>query len=219
MVLTRTIRVLLILALAALTARAEIVDRIVAIAGNRVITWSDVVAEARYQAFLANEAPPSLGELARPGTMAPILTRLIDQRLLEQDRDMLPFAAPDGSEVDGRLEETRSRFPSPEAYRQALARAGLAEEALIARLTREVNLMAFVDRRLRPQVRLDTASVERYYSDTLTPELRRGGQTEMPPMEDVREQIEQVLSAQQMNERLEQLLRDLRVRMGVKILP
>ena len=51
---------LLLVSLIASAARAEIVDRVVAVAGSRVITWSDLAAEARYQAFLASEVPPGL---------------------------------------------------------------------------------------------------------------------------------------------------------------
>ena len=209
----------LLAALAAWTGRAEIVDRIVAVAGNRVITWSDLEREACYRAFLANEAPPGPEELARAEVRDPILTRLIDQRLLEQDRDMLPFIPPDGSETDRKLDDLRKRYASPEAYRQALTRARLSEAELLARVERETNLMAFVDRRLRPQVRFDPLETELYYHETFEPELRRQGQTEVPELAEVREQIEEILAEQQMNGRLEQWLRDLRARMGVRILP
>jgi hypothetical protein len=215
----RSMVMILLLALLAVSARAEIVDRIVAVAGNRVITWSDVVAEARYQAFVAGREQPATEELAKPEVMEPILTKLIDQRLLEQDRDSLPFEPPDQRETESRLDAARLGFPSMDDYRQALSRAGLTEEALAERLERETNLMSFIDRRLRPQVRVDPADTELYYRETLEPELRRGGQTEIPPLVEVREQIEQVLAAQQTNDRLEQLLRDLRARMGVRIVP
>lgn len=210
---------LLLVVLAASAARAEIVDRIVAVAGSRVITWSDLAAEARYQAFLANEEPPGPDNLARPEIQGPILTRLIDQRLLEQDRDVLPFVPPDGSETDHKLDDLREKFPSPEAYRQALARARLTEADLLARVERETNLLTFVDRRLRPQVRLGTLETELYYHETFEPDLRRQGQTEVPPLDEVREKIEGIIAEQQMNERLEQWLRDLRARMGFRILP
>jgi len=210
---------LLLVALAAFAARAEIVDRIVAVAGGRVITWSDLAAEARYQAFLANEEPPGPEDLARPEIRGPLLTRLIDQRLLEQDRDVLPFIPPDGSETDHKLDDLRGKFPSPQAYRQAMARARLTEAELLARLERETNVMTFVDRRLRPQVRLDALETALYYYETFEPDLRRQGQTEIPELDEVREQIEGILAEQQMNQRLEQWLRDLRARMGVRILP
>ena len=190
-----------------------------AVAGNRAITWSDLVAEANYQAFLANERAPGPEDLAKPATRDPILMRLIDQRLLEQDRDLLPFIPPERIETDRKLDELRGKFGSPEAYREAMERAHLTEAELRARVERETNLMAFVDRRLRPQVRLGTLETALYYHETFEPELRRQGQTEVPPLDEVREKIEGILAEQQMNERLEQWLRDLRERMGTRVLP
>lgn len=214
----RLIPILLLVVLAA-AARAEIVDRMVAVAGDRVITWSDLVAEARYQAFLANEEPPGAEELARPEIRELILTRLIERRLLEQDRDVLPFVPPDDSETDQKLDELRLKFPSLAAYRQALMRARLSEADLRERLERETNIMAFVDLRLRPQVRLDALETELYYLETFEPELRQQGQSEIPPLAEVRGRIEEILAERQMNQRLELWLRDLRARMGVRILP
>lgn len=214
-----SILAILVVALAAAAGRAEIVDRVMAVAGDRVVTWSDLVMEADYQAFLANEAPPSAKELAKPEVQKPILTRLIDQRLLEQDRDVLPFVPPDQSETDHKLDDIRRKFSSPGAYRTALARAHLTEADLLARVERETNLMTFVDRRLRPQVRLDALETELYYYEKFVPELQKEGQTEIPPLDDVREKIEGILTEQQMNQRLEQWLRDLRTRMGVRMLP
>jgi len=211
-------RSLLLLALLALPARAEIVDRLVAVAGNRVITWSDVLWEARYQAFLLGQEPPGPDALADKETRDPILERLMDQRLLEQDRNALPLS-PEETQTQRRFDELRQRFSSAEAYREALARYRLSEAELLERLERETNLMAFVERRLRPQVRLDSAETERYYRETFAPELRQQGQTEIPPLAEAREQIEEVLAERQMNRRLEQWLRDLRARLGTRILP
>lgn len=219
MSLRAVVRPLLLLALLALPAPAEIVDRLIAVAGSRVITWSDVQWEARYQAFLLGQEPPGPDTLAPKEAREPILERLIDQRLLEQDRNALPFSSADESETQRRFEEVRQRFSSPEAYREALARYGLAEAELRERLERETNLMAFTESRLRPQVRFDSAETERYYQEIFSAELRRQGQTTIPPLAEVREQIEEVLAEQQVNRRLDEWLRDLRARLGVRILP
>jgi hypothetical protein len=213
-----TIRFLLLLALVTLSAQAEIVDRLIAVAGTRVITWSDALWEARYQAFLLGQEPPGPDALAQEETREPTVERLIDQRLLEQERDAVPFSSPEEDATQRRFEEARQRFSSLPAYREALARYGLAEAELRERLERETSLMAFAERRLRPQVRLDAAETERYYRETFSAELRRQGQT-IPPLAEVREQIEAILAEQQVNRRLEEWLRDLRRRLGVRILP
>ena len=78
--------------------------------------------------------------------------------------------------------------------------------------------MAFVEYRLRPQVSLDLAQVERYYNETLVPELRRQEQTEAPALSEVRESIEEILVQQEISRRLEEWLRELREHVAVKIL-
>ena len=229
---------LLLLALWQLPLPAEIVDRVVAVVGNRMISWSDLLAEADYQAFLAGHPPmepmesarkeslrqeslrqESLGqESLRQESLRQVLSRLIDQVLLEQSHDTFPFSPPENGETQGRLEEIRKRFPDPEAYRKALAQHKLTEAVLVRRLEREANLMAFVEYRLRPQVSLDPAQVERYYDETLVPELRRQGQAEAPALSEVRESIEEILVQQEISRRLEEWLRELRERVAVKIL-
>ena len=234
---------LLLLALWQLPLPAEIVDRVVAAVGNRMISWSDLLAEADYQAFLAGHPPmepmesarkeslrqeslrqeslrqESLGqESLRQESLRQVLSRLIDQVLLEQSHDTFPFSPPENGEIQERLEEIQKRFPDPEAYRKALAQHKLTEAVLVRRLEREANLMAFVEYRLRPLVSLDLAQVERYYNETLVPELHRQGQTEAPALSEVRESIEEILVQQEISRRLEEWLRELRERVAVKIL-
>ena len=225
---------LLLLALWQLPLPAEIVDRVVAAVGNRMISWSDLLAEADYQAFLAGQLPQEPKEPQEPmesdrkeslrqeslrqESLRPVLSRLIDQVLLEQSRDTFPFSPPENGETQGRLEEILKRFADPEAYRKALAQHKLTEAELVRRLEREANLMAFVEYRLRPQVSLDPAQVERYYNETLVPELRRQGQAEAPALSEVRESIEEILVQQEISRRLEEWLRELRERVAVKIL-
>ena len=224
---------LLLLTLWQLPLPAEIVDRVVAVVGNQMISWSDLLAEADYQAFLAGHPPMEPMESARKESLGQeslgqeslgqeslrqVLSRLIDQVLLEQSHDTFPFSPPENGEIQERLEEIQKRFPDPEAYRKALAQHKLTEAVLVRRLEREANLMAFVEYRLRPQVSLDLAQVERYYNETLVPELRRQEQTEAPALSEVRESIEEILVQQEISRRLEEWLRELRERVAVKIL-
>ena len=86
-----SIFVLLLLVAPLAPLRAEIVDRIVAVVGGRVITWSDLAREARYQAFLKGQPQPSWEQLQSKVMVQPILSRLMDQSLLQQARSAFPF--------------------------------------------------------------------------------------------------------------------------------
>ena len=194
--------------------RAEIVDRIAAVVGDRVIPRSAALAEARYQAFLSGQEPPP--EDLDQASLEKIVSQLADQILLEQARAISPFAPSESEETYRRLEEIRKRFPSPQAYQNALARYRLTESEVRQRLSREIDLLAFIDFRLRPQVRLDPSQVESYYRETLLPELRRQGQRQEPPLAEVQGRIEEILAQREMNRLLEEWLKDLHSRTKVK---
>ncbi|MBI4465134.1 MAG: SurA N-terminal domain-containing protein [Acidobacteria bacterium] len=198
--------------------RAEIVDRILAVVGDQVVTWSDVMEEANYQAFLNGRQPPDSAELDRKENRQPILSRLIDQTLLAQAQKAFSFAPSENGEAKKRLEELRKQFTDEQTYRSALVRCHLTEAELVSLLERETTLMAFVDYRLHPQVQLTVEEIEQYYRETLLPELRRRGQQDVPPLSEVRDQIEQILTQEKINDLLDQWLQDLRRRTPVKIL-
>ena len=205
-----------ILVLVSLAARAEIVDRIVAVVGGRAIAWSAVDEEARYQAFRKGEQPTEWSvSAAAPDGMDTVLDALIDQRLLQQALSRSPFALAGSEDVAAQLREIEQSYPSADAFGAALRRYGLSEEQLSERLARESLLMAFVDATLRPKVRLAEEQIEAYYRDVLLPQLASTGTSQAaqapPPLEDVRPQIEEVLTQQQINQRLlEEFLQQLR---------
>ncbi|MBI4463514.1 MAG: hypothetical protein HY647_02310 [Acidobacteria bacterium] len=210
--------VCLLLTALLLPARAEIVDRVLAVVGSRVFTWGALYAEASYDAFLHGQPPPpqSLAEMDGKVNLQQILSRMVDQALLEQERELYSFQPPKNGETQQRLEEIRRRFPNPEAYRQALERYGLTEAQLSERLQQENNLVAFIQFQLRSRVQVDPSQVESYYTDVLVPELRRQGQTSVPELERVRDSIEQLLAQREIDRLLEQWLLQLRSRAKIK---
>ena len=198
--------------------RAEIVDRIVAVVDGRVITWSAALAEANYQAF-QNGQPPL--EKLESEALRKIVSQMVDQQLLEKEKEDSPFSPPEEEtqrRVSSAMEEIRKRFSNPEAYQKALTRYRLTESELTQHLKRESDMLAFIDFRLRPQVRVAPEEMQAYYRDTLVPELRRRGQAEVPPLAQVRGQIEQILSQQEINRLLEAWLKELHDRAKIKLL-
>ncbi|MBI4441907.1 MAG: hypothetical protein HY649_00875 [Acidobacteria bacterium] len=200
-------------------ARSEIVDRILAVVGDRIFTWSAVRAEVSYDAFLNGQPPPpqDLAELDGRANLRLVLSRMVDQALLEQERQLYSFQPPDNGQTQRRLQEIQNRFADLPSYQGALLRYGLQESQLSERLQRESDLLAFIQMRLRPQVQLDPGQVESYYNDVLVPELRRQGQPEIPALEQVRDQIEQLLNQQEVDRLLEQWIRQLRSRAKIRM--
>ena len=204
----------LLIAIFSVTLSAEIVDRMVAVVEGRVITWSTMMAEANYRAFQNGQEPVRVLEGEALGK---IVSQIIDQMLLEKEMDNSPFVRPPTDGTGRReLEELRKRFPSAEAFQQALARYQLSEAGLIRRLELERAILSFIDYRLRPQVSVSAEMIETYYHGTLTPELIGGGNAQVPALEEVSSRIEQVLIQREINRLLEQWLEDLRSRAKVK---
>ena len=202
------------LLLVALPLRAEIVDRVLAVVSDRVIPWSEACAEAEYQAFRDALDPPTCAASGAPDAKSPALqsalSRLTDQALLEQAMLRSPFAPPPQEESQEELQQLQQSFADLDAYRAALARYHLTEEAVRERAAREQALLAFVDSLLRPQIRIEAAAMERYYEEEFVPEMRRQSSGQPPPLEAVREQIEEILTQQEINRLLETRLEELR---------
>jgi hypothetical protein len=193
-------------------AAAEIVDRIVAVVGGRTISWSAVYEEACYQAFRKGSAPPA-GSAAEPLTdgMRDVLSILIDQALLQQALTRSPFAPSGNGQSEAGVQEIAGGFATEQQYREALARYRLSEGSLRSRLERERMFLDFVDATLRSQVRLTPGQAESYYRDVFLRDLRASGNdAAAPPLEDVRDQIEEILTQQQINALLDQWLAQMR---------
>ncbi len=214
---------LFVLLLAALPVRAEIVDRILAVVGDRVITWSEACAEADYQAFRSEQDPPTCAASGAAAADSPAvqaaLSRLTDQVLLEEAMSRSPFSPPPQEGSQDALQQLQQRFADADAYRAALARYHLTEEEVRGRATREQVLLAFVDTLLRPQIRIEPDAIQRYYESEFVPELRRQSPGQPPPLENVREQIGEILTQQEINRLLEARLAELRRSATIKVWP
>jgi hypothetical protein len=204
----------------------EIVDRVVAVVGQsvlgvpgaagQIITWSAAYEEARYQAFQAGEEPPEWTSAAESNPqLREVIEQMVDQLLLEQALNRSPIALSGDEDVSGRMQELMSRYPGPQTIERELARYGLSERSLANRLRREEQLMEFVEFTLRPDVRVTEEQVEDYYRSILLPQLERGTETGgttagAPSLNEVRGQIEEVLTQREIDRALEQWLQQLR---------
>jgi hypothetical protein len=206
--------------LGASLSQAEIVDRIVAVVGSHPITWSEVYEEANYQALIAAREPPSWlpSDQQFSEEFRQILSQIADRVLLETALANSPYspgAAEDGAEAT--LRELRQRYPSAAAFQEALARYSLSEQELEERLERQRTLMAFTSLMLASQVRLTEAELRGYYENVFSAELRRQGVASIPPLADVRDRIEAILTEQEVNRLLEDKLAELRRSTPVRI--
>jgi hypothetical protein len=197
-----------------IAAHAEIVDRIVAVVDGRVIAWSAAVAEANDQAFRNGGEPVRTLEGEQ---LEKIVSRMIDQALLEEEMDRSLFSPPLSAEPDAKAAEVAKRFPDREAYLAALTRFGLSEGEFKQRLGLENAILLFVEDHLRPQTHIEPAEIESYYRETLLPQIAKEGQGFPPALSEVSAGIEQVLVQKEINRLLDEWLAQLKSRAKIKV--
>jgi SurA-like N-terminal domain len=192
-----------------LPARAgDVLDRIVATVNNHIILQSEWQDAVRYEAFVSGRALDQVNFADRKAA----LDHLIDQELLREQMRSSGFPHASSEEVQNTIQEIRKRYATAESEAQwqaALQRYGLTESELKKRVTLQVDLMGLVDARLRPNVIIDSKSIESYYNQELLPQLRQSG-AEQVPLAEVTPKIKELLTQQKMNQMLVAWLQDLR---------
>jgi hypothetical protein len=193
----------------ALPSRAgDVLDRIVATVNNHIILQSEWQDAVRYEAFVSGRALDQVSSADRKTA----LDHLIDQELLREQMRSSGFPHASGEEVQKTIQEIRKRYATAESeagWQTELQRYGLTESELKKRVTLQVDLMGLIDSRLRPNVIIDSKSIESYYNQELLPQLRRSGAQQVP-LAEVTPKIKELLTQQKMNQMLVAWLQDLR---------
>lgn len=109
---------LLLLAL----AHAELVDRILYVVGDRIVTTSDLAFEQDFDRHDQSPIPP----MENP--VYPLEQRLIDYAILRARAGDISVFKPSAGELRERFEAFRASFPSPDDYHAFLSRWGLDED-------------------------------------------------------------------------------------------
>jgi hypothetical protein len=204
-----TIAGVVVLLMIALPACAgDVLDRIVATVNNHIILQSEWQDAIRYEAFIGGR---SLDQVQAPDRKA-ALDHLIDQELLREQMRSSGFPHASSVEVEKNIQEIRKRYPggdSETGWQAALARYGLTEPELKRRVALQADLLGLVDARLRPNIVIDSKSIESYYNQELLPQLRQSGAGQVP-LAEVTPKIKELLTQQKMNQMLVAWLQDLR---------
>ena len=146
---------------AAAAARAETIDRVLAVVAGQLITLTDVTAalDLRLQATDGAADP-----------VRAVLSKLIDRELILSEVDRYAPPEPTAEAVDREVQRVLARFPSQEALDAALARSGIDEKHLRETLRQDLRMRAYLDQ-------LFTAATDRRQAllDDWTAGLRRRG--------------------------------------------
>lgn len=195
-------------------AQAEIVDRTIAVVNDHLVTWSDLDEQMRFEA-LENGRALKERDQAR---QREAFEHLVQYRIL---RDQMQGTSPAvASEVESRIAEVRSGWHLQKDDPQwvaTLTRYGLSEVELRELVTNQIEILKFMEFRVRPLVRVSRAEVDEYYTSTLAPQVVAQGQTP-EPVEAVTRMIRELLVEQKMNREMEKWLENLRAQSRVQML-
>ncbi len=186
----------------------EVLDGVVATVSRQPILQSEWDDATRFEAFMQQKPLSGVTEKDRINA----LQRLIDRRLLEaQMNDRITFS-PSRDELRSNLANLRAQIPAAKdeaGWQQVLMSYGFTERQFEDQLRAEMQMMNFIEVRLRSSVHVQPEEIEAYYRAKLLPELEKaGGQPVTLP--EVSSKIRELLVQQHMDELLDAWLHNLR---------
>lgn len=197
----------------------EIVDKTVATvndgAKTQLITYSDILWQLALQPGTPLSPP-------RQEDLNQALETLIHQRIFAIEAERLPRAAPSEKEIASEIGKTLAFFSSPAEFADRLKRVGFdsvrdpAFERLIAQ---RLAIDKYIDFRFASFVVITADDETKYYRDVFAPEFRRRSPgLLLPPFEDKRGEIRDILTRQKIGAAIEKFLDEAKRRMNIEIL-
>ena len=181
-------------------------DRIAAVVGDEVVLEGEVSRLAAI-GFL----PRREGE-----TELAYRDRLLDLRVVELLREkelrLLTGLEPDPAEVNARLDEVAARYEAGtgEPFDRALERARTSRDEVKGWIRRGIALESYARERLLPTVRVTEEGMRAFYDGPFRAEAASRGVATLPPFEEVREEVRELLRERLLNEEVEEWTKGLR---------
>jgi peptidyl-prolyl cis-trans isomerase SurA len=185
-------------------------DRVLAVVDDDPVLASDLD-----RAVAIGQLAPKAGEPQRTFRRR-ILDDLIAQRLRFHEIDRFGLEQVPVDQIERQVAEVRARFKDEATFRRKLKEVGLDEVALRQMMARQLEVLAFVDERLGPQVFVSLDDVATYYRNVLTPRMQQQ-HAPVPPLDAVREQIRQVLREQRLTGEIDRWTEELRRKANIAV--
>jgi peptidyl-prolyl cis-trans isomerase SurA len=195
----------LLLLVVVLFSPAEIIDRIAVTVGGHVITQSDVIREIRITAFLNGNKPEFDAQNKRETA-----DRLVERVLMQREMELSRYQLPEESETDALLKQVKERFTSEGAYQDALRGYEISESDLRQHLLKQLATLRFIDLRFRPGIQVSESEMTDYYEKQLVPEWHNKNSRPAPTFDEVRSEIEKILTEEKVDRLLDNWLKTAR---------
>ena len=189
--------------------QAAVVDRILAVVDEDPILLSEV-EQAIALGLVERQAAETDEELRRRA-----LRQLIEQRLRFQEIDRFGLGELPVDEVQRQVASLIDGLGGGERAAARLAELGLDETALKQLVARQIMVVTYVEERLGPRIFVGIDDITAYYDDVLAAEMKANGQP-LPPIDDVREQIREVIKQQRLNAEIDRWTEELRQKADVE---
>jgi peptidyl-prolyl cis-trans isomerase SurA len=203
---------LLLAPAAAQEPKTVLQDRVLAVVDDDPILLSDV-----NRVIKLGLQQPNPGESAEAFRRR-VLNALIEERVRFHEIDRFGLEQVPVDEIEQNVAKIRARFPDDASFQKALKEVGLDAKKLRQLVARQLLVLTYVDERLGPRVFVSLEDINRYYRDVLAPEMQRRGKP-VPPPEEVREEIREVLRQQKLTQELGKWTQELRARADIVIYP
>lgn len=189
------------------TARAPIIDRVLAVVSGSIVTLSDV------------HAAIALGLVNTAGAADPVgsaLEQLIERTLMLTEVERYAPPEPDPAEVEARVRAVRARFPSDAAFREILTAYGLDEGRLRAIARDDLRLQTYLDQRFASAAEAPDDEVQRYYREHQREFTKDGAPL---PLASVEREIRQRIATERRRALIDEWALGLRLRADVIVVP
>jgi hypothetical protein len=201
-----TICILLLSPVAAFAG--EVIDGVIATVNRKPVLQSDWDDAVRYEALMQEKPLRNMTEADR----ADALRRLIDRRLLEIQMTDPNYLAPSREEVRANLAKLRDQIPTAkteQGWEKLITAYGFSQREMEANVRREMQMMNFIEVRLRPNVHVQPEEVEAYYRTQVLPDMEKAG-IKVVALQEVEPKIRELLVQHHIDELLDAWLHNLR---------
>ena len=202
-----------VLAAPALAQQPElgpVIEEVVAVVGDRVVTRSDLELEARVVLVDNGGVEAAFGAIDAE-TMGSVLDWLLNQLLIHAEAERLQVFEVSADEVAREVERFRRRFGDPTAWRHFLATQDVGLERIASIFRRNLRVRRYLESRVKLTVRVGAEEVEAFYEENRS-------RFEGRPLSAVEDVIRGYLFKQRYERTVRTLVKELRERADVRVL-
>jgi peptidyl-prolyl cis-trans isomerase SurA len=198
---------LILCLLLSVQAPAEIIDRIVAVVNDEVITLTDVKIVEAFGLYTNEE------DRSGPSTQTDVLNQLIDQKLVIQLTSEKIVI--EENELESGLTKI-IQDTDPQETQKNLIRFGLDWDDLKSYLRERLLYRKIISRRFDKGVVVSIEEIEAYYEQVYVPAQRKRGMEPLPMIE-ILDRIETAIKQKEMAEQVQEWIGNLRREANIQI--